>query len=163
MHKQISCQIRIPAPVSQVWKAWTTEEGARTFFAPDCRIDLRVGGAYEMYFNPAAPEGKRGGEGLTFLAIQPERTLSFTWNAPPSLPEVRGQLTHVTLYFEPGEEGSTRLSLIHDGWGEGGQWDQAFEYFSRAWGEVVLPRLEHRFTVGPVDWDDPPALGKQER
>lgn len=162
MIKQISFQVTLPAPLSEVWNAWTTEEGAKAFFAPDCRIDLRVGGAYEMYFNPAGPEGERGGEGLTLLAVQPESMLSFTWNAPPSLPEVRGQLTHVTLYFETDGEDNTRLSLVHNGWGEGGQWEQAFDYFTRAWGEVVLPRLEYRFTVGPVDWADPPALGRRE-
>lgn len=154
MQKHIDYQIVVPAPVSQVWKAWTTEEGAKSFFAPDCKIDLGVGGAYEMYFDPTAPPGERGGEGLTILAIQPERMLSFTWNSPPSLPEVRGQLTHVTLYFREEEENQTALQFIHDGWGEGGQWDQAFDYFTRAWGEVVLPRLVYRFEVGPVNWDD---------
>jgi len=163
MHKQISYQITVPAPVSQVWEVWTTEPGAKTFFAPDCRIDLRVGGAYEMIFNPDAPEGERGGEGLTILALQPEKLLSFTWNAPPELPDVRGQLTHVSLHFEPLKKGKTKLSLCHDGWGEGGQWDQAFDYFTSAWGEVVLPRLLYRFESGPVDWEAPPALGQREK
>ena len=160
MTKQIEYQVVIPAPVREVWEDWTTEEGVRTFFAPECRIDLRVGGAYEMYFNPAAPAGERGGEGLTILAIQPESLFSFTWNTPPSLPEVRGQLTHVALHFQEAGQDRTILRLVHDGWGKGGQWDQAFEYFTRAWGEVVLPRLEYRFRVGPLDWENPPDLGK---
>lgn len=162
MSKQIQSQVIISAPLSKVWKAWTTYDGAKTFFAPDCRIDLRVGGAYEMFFDPTAPEGERGGEGLTILAIQPEKMLSFTWNSPPSLPDVRGQLTHVTLRFKSLEDGKTQLSLIHDGWGEGGQWDEAFDYFTLAWGDVVLPRLQYRFEHGPVDWEDPPPLGKSE-
>lgn len=153
MERRIRHTISIAAPVSAVWGAWTTEEGATSFFAPDCKIELRVGGAYEMYFDPEGAEGERGGEGLTILAIQPERMLSFTWNAPPSLPEVRGQLTHVTLLFEALAEGQTKLSLSHDGWGMGGQWDQAFEYFTRAWGEIVLPRLKKRFETGPVEWE----------
>jgi hypothetical protein len=48
--------------------------------------------------------------------------------------------------------------LRHDGWGEGGEWDTAFAYFSRAWTDVVLPRLKHRFEQGPMDWSDPPRL-----
>ena len=154
MIKSISHKIKIPAPISQVWHAWTTEEGAKSFFAPDCKIELQVGGAYEMYFDREAPEGERGGEGLTILAIQPEKLLSFTWNAPPSLPEVRGQLTHITLQFVSNGEQETLLHFYHDGWGEGGQWDQAYDYFSRAWGEVVLPRLVYRFETGPVDWEE---------
>jgi uncharacterized protein YndB with AHSA1/START domain len=160
MPRQIEYEIRISTPVSQVWLAWTTNEGVRSFFAPECKIDLRVGGAYEIYFNPNGPAGERGGEGLTILAIQPERMFSFTWNAPPSLPKVRGQFTHVTLYFQESGKDQTTLTLVHDGWGEGGQWDQAFDYFTRTWGEVVLPRLEYSFREGPVDWEDPPNLGK---
>ena len=52
-------------------------------------------------------------------------------------------------------------SLTHDGWGEGDEWDKAFEYFTEAWIDVVLPRLEYRFRVGPVDWDNPPHLMKR--
>ena len=158
MQKQIEFQVIISAPLSNVWNAWTTEEGAKSFFASECLIDLRVGGAYEMYFDPSAPAGERGGEGLTILAIQPEKMLSFTWNAPPSLPEVRGQLTHVTLYFQDTDENQTSLHFIHDGWGDGGEWDLAFDYFTRAWGEVVLPRLKYSFEMGPVDWENPPEF-----
>ncbi len=43
-----------------------------------CRLDLCPGGAFEMYFNPDAPEGQRGGEGYTILAIEEMRLLSFT-------------------------------------------------------------------------------------
>ena len=57
----------------------------------------------------------------------------------------------------------TQVSLVHDGWGEGGEWDQAFDYFTRAWGEIVLPRLKYRFDEGPIDWQDPPALGMREK
>lgn len=161
MNKSIKIQIKVPASVEFVWEAWTTEEGAKSFFAPNCKIDLRPGGAYEMYFNLEAPPGEQGGEGMIILAVQPERTLSFTWNAPPNLPNVRGQMTHVTITLkEAGDQ--TQVSLIHDGWGEGGQWDQAFDYFTRAWGEIVLPRLKYRFEKGPIDWNDPPALGKQQ-
>ena len=163
MKKQISFQISIPASLSDVWYAWTTEEGARTFFAPECKIDLQPGGAYEMLFNLDAPPGEQGGEGMIILAIQPERMLSFTWNAPPNLPIVRGEMTHVVVYFEENTPGKTYVSLVHDGWGEGGEWDQAFDYFTWAWGEIVLPRLKYRFEEGPIDWQDPPALGKREK
>ena len=151
-------EIIVEASVSDVWQAWTTAAGTRTFFAPAGHVELEVNGAYEMFFDLAAEPGTKGGEGMRILAIQPERMLSFTWNAPPSLPSVRGQMTHVTVYFEPLAQGQTRVTLTHDGWGEGGEWDQAFDYFSRAWGKVVLPRLQHRFAIGPIDWDNPPRF-----
>lgn len=163
MIKQIDFQIEIPAPNNEVWKAWTTEEGAQTFFAPQCKIDLKPGGAYEMLFNLDAPPGEQGGEGMIVLAVQPEKMLSFTWNAPPNLPAVRGEMTHVVINLEEKGPKETLVHLHHDGWGEGGEWDQAFDYFTRAWGEIVLPRLKYRFEEGPIDWEDPPALGKREK
>lgn len=111
----------VPAAIADVWEAWTTEDGIRTFFAPDCSVDLRPDGPYEVYFDPAAPTGKRGGEGLRVMAVQPMTLLSFTWNAPPSLPEVRGQRTHVTIRLLADGPGCTHVILHHDGWGAGGQ------------------------------------------
>jgi uncharacterized protein YndB with AHSA1/START domain len=151
----------VDATVDEVWDAWTTEAGIRSFFAPACNVELRVDGPYEILFNPDAPPGERGAEGMRVLAFQPKTMLAFTWNAPPHLSEVRGQLTHVLVRLRWGEEGRTRVALTHSGWGEGGQWDEAFAYFERAWGHIVLPRLRYRFPVGAVDWSDPPRFAPE--
>ncbi len=150
--REIVAEVSVPAPLAEVWAAWTTEEGVRSFFAPECRIALRPGGAYEMFFDLDAEPGNRGGEEMVLLALQPPVMLSFTWNAPPSLPEVRLQRTHVVVRLRETATGETLVTLRHDGWGEGGAWDAAFEYFSRVWGGVVLARLKRRFEVGPVAW-----------
>lgn len=155
LHREILTQMIVPASRSQVWEAWTTEGGAHTFFAPGCKIDLRPGGAYEMYFDLTAQPGSRGGEGAIILAIQPEQMLSITWNAPPSLPTARLQKTHVVIRLNEVSPTRTRVTLRHDGWGDGGEWDEAFDYFSRAWQQVALPRLRYSFEVEPVDWDNP--------
>jgi uncharacterized protein YndB with AHSA1/START domain len=160
--RAICAEITVDAPVGEVWDAWTTEDGIKSFFAPDCNVDLRVDGLYEIFFAPEAPEGERGADGMRLLAVEPGRMLSFTWNAPLHLKRVRGQRTHVVLWFDEAGEGRTRLALRHGGWGEGEEWDRAFEYFEEAWLEVVLPRLKYRFSVGPVDWKNPPRLMKEQ-
>jgi uncharacterized protein YndB with AHSA1/START domain len=142
--------------LDEVWDAWTTEDGIRSFFAPACSVELRVGGPYEMLFDLEAEPGSRGGEGVRILAIQPKTMLSFTWNAPPHMPGVRRQFTHVTLRLDPIGTRRTKATVNHGGWGTGQEWDQAYEYFTRAWRDVVLPRLAYRFSVGPVDWSNPP-------
>lgn len=148
-------EVVVHATVDAVWDAWTTEEGIKTFFAPDCNVDLRVDGWYEIFFDPDAPPGRKGGEGMRILALQPKKMLSFTWNAPPDLTNVRKQRTHVVIRFQQLANGRTRVNLTHDGWGEGEEWDRAFTYFSRAWNEIVLPRLKRRFAAGPIDWKNP--------
>ena len=145
-------EVVVDGGVDAVWDAWTTAGGVRSFFAPDCKVELRVDGPYEMFFDLEAPPGKRGGEGMRILAFQPGRMLSFTWNAPPDLPNVRGHKTHVVVRMQPIDSGRTRVILTHDGWGEGEEWDKAFAYFTRAWTEIVLPRLVRRFADGPIEW-----------
>jgi uncharacterized protein YndB with AHSA1/START domain len=149
--RAIDKEVVVAADIEQVWVAWTTRDGIVTFFAPDARIEPWVGGAFEIYFNPLAEPGQRGADGMRFMALQPPRMLSFDWNAPPSLPQVRGQRTFVVLRLQPVSERETRVQLHHTGWGEGGEWDKAYAYFDRAWSNV-LANLKKRFESGPIDW-----------
>jgi uncharacterized protein YndB with AHSA1/START domain len=153
----IRAEIVVNKNVEAVWAAWTTEEGIKGFFAPDCQIDLRVGGDFELYFAPTAEKGKRGAEGTKILALQPLRMLSFTWNNPPSVPEIRWQYTSVVVRFEQISDNATKVTLTQSGWGEGKEWDQAFKYFEAAWQSRVLTYLKRSLESGPIDWKKPPS------
>jgi uncharacterized protein YndB with AHSA1/START domain len=142
----------VNAPVDQVWRAWTTDAGVRSFFSPASRVEAVPDGPFEIWFDPKAEPGKRGADGMRFLVIEPYRRIAFTWNAPMEFPEARKQRTRVTVTFTPISDKSTHVMLDHDGFGEGKEWDQVYDYFRKAWGEVVLPRLQHRFKHGPIDW-----------
>ena len=150
--KSIRVKQSVNANINDVWNAWTTEEGIKSFFAPACNLDLRVGGAYEMLWDLNEEPGLQGGEGLTIMALQPPKMLSFTWNAPPLYPNVRGQLTHVIVRFDELGENETKVTLNHDGWGEGEEWEEVYDYFVVGWKDVVLPRLKSMFDEGPFDW-----------
>jgi len=148
---EIRKTVIVEAPTQEVWNAWTTVDGVKTFFAPDAVIDLRVGGEYSILFRPDKAPGERGADGMRILAIEPSERIVFEWNAPPSFPDVRAARTRVTVALEPLGDGRTRVGLVHDRWQEGEQWRQAHDYFVSAW-DVVLGRLQARFTEGPIDW-----------
>lgn len=154
MTRKIQYETVVNAPQKAVWNAWTTVEGARKFFARDARIELRIGGLYELYFNPGEAPGRRGGEGCTVLSYLPREMLSFTWNAPPEYPAIRalGCSTWVVVQLDPLPEELTQVRLTHLGWGEGEDWEQVYAYFARAW-DLVLKRLTERFQNGPIRWD----------
>jgi uncharacterized protein YndB with AHSA1/START domain len=154
----LRAEMVLEAPVERVWRAWTTEEGIRSFFARGSHIEARVDGAYEIFFDPSQPPGKRGADDMRILALEPNRRLAFTWNAPADQPFARSQRTVVTLDMEPAGEGRTRLRFTHAGWGEGPDWDKAFAYFDQAWGRFVLPYLRHSLVHGPIDWTKRPQL-----
>lgn len=149
--KAIEKEVIVPATLEQAWAAWTTREGIVSFFAPGAEIDARVGGAFHIHMDPAAAPGLKGADDMRFMALQPQKMLSFDWNAPPSLPEARAQRTFVVVRFEPVGAKETKVSLVHLGWGSGGQWDQTYAYFDRAWPRV-LENLRKRFETGPQDW-----------
>lgn len=156
MERVIDKTVTIPAPLNEVWNAWTTSEGAKTFFARDAWIDLRIGGAYELYFDHDAPRGSQGSEGCKILAFIPRRLLAFSWNAPPEFPNVRKEYASwIVVEFDSVDVKHTRVRVAHLGWKDGEEWDGVYRYFVRAWG-LVLFWLDHRFRHGPINWDSPP-------
>lgn len=146
-------EVVVKATPEQLWSAWTTREGIRSFFAPDAVVEPRVGGAFHIHMDPGGEPGMKGADDMRFMALQPPRMLSFDWNAPPSLPEARAQRTFVIVRFVPLDDGRTRVTLHHVGWGDGGEWDKAYAYFDRAW-NGVMASLQQRFEKGPRDWTE---------
>ena len=153
LERALDKEVIIKASLEQAWQSWTTREGIVAFFAPDARIEPKVGGAFQIYMDPGATPGNKGADDMRFMALQPMKMISFDWNAPPHLPQARVQRTFVTVRFEPAGEGQTRVTLHHTGWGDGGEWDKAYAYFDRAWGNV-LNNLKKRYDSGPQDWTE---------
>lgn len=141
----------VAAPRAEVWRAFTTNEGVRRFFAQGSDIELRPGGPYELHFLPDAPPGSRGADGCVVLAYVNEETLAFSWNAPPSFPVERALRTFVVVNLTDEPGGGTRVRLTHGGWREGGKWSEVRAYFDRAW-ETVLGRLTQTFETGEPVW-----------
>lgn len=137
--------VTVTAPVEDVWWAWTTDAGIRSWLVDDSRIELRVGGPYEWYFLTEAEPGSQGSEDCHVIGFQAPTMLTVTWNAPPHLAEARAQRTVVLLRLRPDDsDAGTRVEVTQLGWGDGGEWDEAFDYFDAAWGRV-LDRLRAYF------------------
>ena len=142
-------EVIVEGPLAEVWKVWTTKEGLESFFCPKAYIEPWPDGRLDILFLMNAPVGEQGADDMRILAVQPERMLSFTWNAPPEMPEARKQRTSVVVRFKALGPNQTRVRLFHSGWGDGGEWDMAFIYFKRAW-QMVLQSLENRFKRSPI-------------
>jgi lactoylglutathione lyase len=130
------------ATVAAAFAAFTTQSALARWFGNDARMELRIGGPFEILF---LPEGNaaRGSEGCRVLSWIPDRMLSFTWNAPPTMPHVRNLATWVVVEFEEVDQG-VRVRITHMGWPEHGfsdgahpEWAQAWTYFQAAWPAVL--------------------------
>jgi uncharacterized protein YndB with AHSA1/START domain/uncharacterized protein YciI len=144
--RQIRAETIVNAPAADVWTDWTTSEGVTGFLETPSAIEPRLGGKYEIYFVPDAPEGQRGSEGCTVLSWLPRRMLSFSWSAPPTFPSVRdgAEKTIVVVELFPIAPELTKVTLTHHGWPAADaklpnieEWNGTFEYFKKAWPNVL--------------------------
>jgi len=108
---------------------------------PGSRVDLRVGGPFELYFDLDADQGSMGSDGCVFLAYVPGEMISFTWNAPPHL-ALRKSYTWVVITFSETSSG-TDVHLVHTGFGTGDDWDASMAYFQDAWAHVLGLLTDH--------------------
>lgn len=116
----------IKTNIHAIWDLFTTEEGLKSWAAPEVEVDLRIGGAYERLDNPTAPEGRRGQEDQRVLAYLPDELLSYSWLAPPQFPEVRKGPAWETWRFSDLGDGWVRIRYTALGLGDGPQWRDAF-------------------------------------
>lgn len=133
------------ATAPEIFDAWTTEDGLRTFFSENVHMELKEGGPFEIYFSTEPPEGLRGSEGCKVLSWEEDKRLTFSWNFPPSLPEIRDERTEVTIAITPLDGGGgCEVSLRQSGFQDEGQWPDGYAYFDRAW-DMVLENLRASF------------------
>jgi uncharacterized protein YndB with AHSA1/START domain len=127
----------IEAPVEAVYAAWTDGAVFPRVYDPSrpeiaANIELAIGGPYEWLW-----DGRVGSNGCQVLSYIPNRMVSFSWNAPPSQPESRARHTWVVVELADTGEGATYLTLTHLGFGSEPHWDETFEYFGKAWPQVL--------------------------
>lgn len=130
-------QVAIAADVSLVWRAWTEPDRITEWFAPAAVIEPKIGGKFELYFNPENRDSMST-KGCTILHIDKPKSLVFEWKGPDPFADIinRGELTFVEVSFEPGEEG-TIVTLTHKGWKASPDWNRAREWHAAAWTDML--------------------------
>src|SRR5882757_2280244 len=64
--KVLILELTIPAPLSDVWKAFSTSDGLMTWLTPSATVDLRPGGDWICHF----PGGSTGGGTIVSFVTQ---------------------------------------------------------------------------------------------
>ncbi|HKW01045.1 MAG TPA: SRPBCC domain-containing protein [Vicinamibacterales bacterium] len=150
--KMLRFEVTVPATVDEVWKAFTTREGVKTWLWPDARIDVKPGGDWYVL----APDGATAGGGA-IVSVDPPRRIVISALAPEKFPTVRSERTRATFEFAPASPGGTIVTLVQTGWKTGPEWDAAYEYLAVG-NAQLLAQLRWRFESGPIDWTRPAAM-----
>ncbi|HUF40125.1 MAG TPA: SRPBCC domain-containing protein [Anaerolineales bacterium] len=111
----------IAAPVSQVYRAFATQQGLQEWFADVVEADAREGGRFYAWWNVGFYAN-----GLFKAAVKDEK-VKFTWQAVGEPGE-----TTVVVTLEP-RDGGTQLTITHKGLGEGEAWDAVETNYKREW------------------------------
>ncbi|MEQ9308618.1 MAG: SRPBCC domain-containing protein [Balneolaceae bacterium] len=127
-------------------------EEAFTYFTNNQRIEEwlttkadvlpEVGGKYELFWNPETPEDNSTIR-CKVLAIHAPHYIMFDWKGPvqfKSFMNSADPLTTVMVNFSSLEE-KTLVTLIHSGWRNQSNWEEARNYFVNAW-KGALQNLE---------------------
>ena len=142
--KVLLLELTIPAPLPEVWKAFSTGDGLMTWLTPSATVDLRPGGDWICHF----PGGSTGGG--TIVSFVPQQELVISALAPDKFPNVRAHRTVAKFSFKA-DGNSTLVRLTQTGWQEGDEWNKAYEYLAVG-NAQLLAMLHHRFVSGPIDW-----------
>lgn len=145
----VSQTIRTDATLERTWQAWVYPAELTRWFAPGAAVERRVGGAYELFFDPAHPE-QNSTKGCRLLTYEEPTELVFTWKGPDEFAQVMNQddsrLTQVRVRLRQAGEG-TEVQVEHTGWGEGPDWEQARQWHVGAW-DMVLKQLQEHLAGG---------------
>lgn len=141
--------VDVPRPL--VWKAWTTPEHVRAWFAPrpwsvaECVIDLRPGGVFRTVMR--SPEGQTfPGDGCV-LEVVPEERLVWTDALLPGFrPAQEPFFTAVIELFDSGGGGTRYVATaIHRD--AAGRQRHADMGFVEGWGTALDQLVEHARTM----------------
>jgi len=134
MDKIIHQSVVLKCDVKEAFEMFTINKNLEHWLTKETDVEPRIGGKFELFWNPEDKEIDST-IGCKILAFHPDKLICFEWKGPRQfshfMNEVR-PLTNVIVSFTPTTEG-TEVQLLHIGWRDTPEWDEAREWFEKAW------------------------------
>ena len=137
-------RVLIEAPVSDVWKAYTTDKGYAAWAATQAAIDLRVGGEIQTRYDKDGKLGEKGTNRLRIVNYVPNELLTLqaqpAKNWPAYLTKNAKNLYNVIL-FRRQSNAKTEVTSYGLGYGADKEYDAIIGFFKTA-NETLLKKLK---------------------
>jgi len=138
MSKSHETIIDIKATPEEVFRAITDPEQIVKWFAPYARVDPRVGGVYDISWDP---EMQGGGvisvwDPPKHFAQYTERSVAYNCEGKP-VDTGATQKIAIDYYIEAIGDGMTRLRLVQSGFGPEAAWDDEYEATKTGWADFL--------------------------
>jgi uncharacterized protein YndB with AHSA1/START domain len=136
----------VNASAGEIWRAWTTPDGMRSWLAPVADIDLRIDGLMRTNYNP---NGKLEDDGTIenrILAFDPEHMFAIkVAKAPKSFPfPIAVQKMWTVVYFTEQGTGQTLVRAVGHGFTDDPESTRMREFFQKG-NDFTLSELRKRF------------------
>lgn len=143
-------EIEIDASLDQVWKAFTTTEGLRSWVAPLADIEFKVGGKWRANYNS---KGKLGDDATienTILCYDPKRMMSIRpTKVPKGFPFAEPvKKTWTVFYFDAVNDSRTKVRVVVLGYDSSEPSRQLRAFFEQG-NKQSLNQLAKSFTREP--------------
>ncbi len=140
----------VQAPLDDVWAAWTTSDGLRSWLAPHAEIDLRVGGLMRTNYNAQGTLGDPQTIENAVLSFEPGRMISIrvakTSDGFPFANAIQHMWT--VVYFEAAGPGRTQVRFVGLGFQADEESQRMRAFFERG-NAATLEQLQRRFPGVP--------------
>lgn len=138
MDKIIFYSINLACSPRRAFEFFTENKYLEKWLTTVADVEPRVGGKYELFWNPNDKENDSTID-CKVLAITPGKFICFEWKGPKQFKHFMNNvrpLTSVVVFFIPGAEG-TEVYMLHTGWRDTAEWEEARQWFVKAWDEAL--------------------------
>ena len=136
-------EFEIQASVDEVWNAFTTTEGLKSWVAPLADIDFRVGGKWRATYNKLGKLGDATTIENTILCYDPKRMLSIKATGFPEGFEFveAAKETWSIFYFTKVSDSKTKIEIVGLGYTDSEQSKKMRAFFKPA-NEYSMEKLK---------------------
>jgi uncharacterized protein YndB with AHSA1/START domain len=132
----------------RAFEMFTVNELLESWLTMKADVEPVVSGKYELFWNPENREIDST-IGCKVTAVEPGKFIAFEWKGPAQYDDFMNAadpLTHVVAFFVPAGD-KTEVHLVHSGWRNTPEWEEARQWFVKAW-DYAFKRLEEKTKTG---------------
>ena len=147
MENIIQLQVEINCDINTAFDMFTQNRLLENWLTVKAEVNANVGGKFELFW---VPENRENDStiGCKITGIEKNKFISFDWKGPQQFKSFMNNadpLTHVVIFFsyKSSEPDKTIIHLFHTGWRKDPEWQQARDFFEKAWSNA-LEKLKDR-------------------
>jgi uncharacterized protein YndB with AHSA1/START domain len=137
VQKIIQIKIELNCDIREAFELFTVSEKLESWLPEKAEVEPKIGGKYELFWDPQNPD-INSTIGCRITSFEKDKFLSFEWKGPEKFQSFMNfcdPLTHVVVVFTKSlkDPEKSLVYLFHSGWRDDPGWQEARNYFEKAW------------------------------